>query len=318
MKRFLTVTTEGVFGVYNSGGTATHIRLNTANSFRVMTTPEFWTIMSGSGFAVPALFGSETTGLAATLTTPLDYSNAAQLLGWALQRINSGQTLPWVTTEIAGDLASCTLDFAWSNVDGTLNTRRFLGGKVATMQLSGSRDSPVLMLTLGLLASTPQHNAWDSSVDPTLTVPADSLFPITPVLFQHAAGGLSWNNVARSNFQSLSVSVQNRIKAYFDESHFANLIRMNGRTTSVSGNSRLKVTPVDRTTYEDAVTLASANTLVFTNAPATHTVSFNLNAQNYFQSISEQLPLDEEIYYDWTVGNLLDTTATTDFSFSVS
>ena len=174
------------------------------------------------------------------------------------------------------------------------------------------------MVTLGIIASTPQGNAWDSSSDPSLSVPADSVFPTTPVLFQHAAGGLSINNASRSNFQSLQFSVQNRIKAYFDESHFANLIRMNGRTSTLSGNSRLKATPFDRTSYDNAATLASANTLTFTNAGATHSIAFTLNAQNYFSAYKESIPLDEESYVLWTIQNLLDTSATTDFTFTVS
>jgi Phage tail tube protein len=315
MKRQLTITQEAAFGVYHtSSPVAINIRLDTPDSFRVMTVPEFWSIMSGSGFAVPALFGTQTTGLAATLRTPLDYAQASFLLGWSLQRINAGQTSPWTTTEIAGDLASCTCDYLWSNVDGTTRTKRFLGAKVATFGLSASRQSPVVYLELGLVASTPQGNTYDSSSDPTLSIVADSTFPTTPVLFQHARAGLTINNVAHTNFQSLSFSVQNRLKAYFDESRFANLIRMNGRTTTLSGSSRLKASPDDRTSYESAATLASANTLVFTNG--THTITFTLNAQNYFSQINESFPLDEEIYYSWTMQNLLDTAATTDFTFT--
>lgn len=315
MKRFLTITQEAAFGTYHSvSPVAINIRLDTPDSFKVMTVPEFWTIMSGSGFAVPALFGTQTTGLAATLRTPLDYAQASFLLGWALTRINAGQTTPWTTTEIAGDLASCTCDYGWSYVDGTFRTKRFLGTKVATLRLTGSRSSPVVYLELGLVASTPQGNTYDSSVDPTLSVPADSTFPTTPVLFEHLRGGLTINNVARSNFQSIGLSVQNRLKAYFDESRFANLIRLNGRSTTLTGNSRLKATPDDRTSYESAATLASANTAVFTNG--THTITFTLNAQNYFSSINEHFPLDEEIYYDWSVQNLLDTAAAEDFHFT--
>src|SRR5438270_7971347 len=124
MKRFLTLTQEGVFGTFHSSSPVQiHIRLDQTDSFKVMTTPEFWQIMSGSGFAVPALFGSETTGLAATLQCPLCYSQASFLLGLGLPRINAGQTAPWVTTELAGDLASATADFGWTNFDGTIRRK---------------------------------------------------------------------------------------------------------------------------------------------------------------------------------------------------
>lgn len=314
MKRSLTLTQEAVFGTYHSASpVAIHLRLDQPNSCKIMTTPEFWSIMSGSGFAVPALYGSQTSGLAMTLSTPLHYSQASFLLGWALTRI-SGGTSPWTTSEINGDLASCTGDLIWTNADGTERTKRFLGCKVATLQLSASRESPVMRCQLGLVASTPQGNSFDSSSDPTLTDPADTTFPTDPVLFQHLRGGLTLNNVARSNFQSIGFSVQNRVKAYFDESRFANLIRFNGRSTTLTGHSRLKATPDDRTSFENAATLSSANTVVFTNG--THTITLTLNAQNYFGAINESFPLDEEIYYDWTVQNLLDASAGSDFTFT--
>jgi hypothetical protein len=315
LKRSLCITQESAFGTYHSSSpVAIYPRLDSADAFKVMTQPEFWQIMSGSGFAVPALFGSQVTGLAATLSFPLCYSHANFVLGWALQRINSGQTSPWTTSEIAGDLASCTLDYIWTNTTGTERTKRFLGAKVATLQLAASRDSPVMRCTLGLIASTPQGNSYDSSSDPTLTDPADTVFPTDPVLFQHLKAGLTIGNVARSNFQSIGLGVTNRIRPYYDESRFASLIRSNGRTTKLTGSSRLKPTPDDRAAYESATVQGSANTVVFTNG--THTVTFTLNAQNYFDSISEQFPLDEEIYYSWSLSNLLDATATTDFTYT--
>ncbi len=312
MKRFLQLTQEGVFGTFHSSSPVQIFpRLSSADSFRVMTTPEFWEIMSGSGFAVPALQGTETTGLAATLTVPLCYSQASFLLGAAFTRINSGQTSPWVTTEIAGDLASFTADYGWTNVDGTIRRKRFLGCKIVTTELSGSRDSQLVMATFGIIGSTPQGNSFDASSDPdgtALPEPADSVFPTDPVLFEHARSGLHINNVARSNFQSLSFSVQSKCKAYFDESRFANLIRMNGRTTTLSGNSRLKASPDDRATYEAATNLIDANTLVFTNG--THTITLDLQGKNFFTSIGESFPLDEEIYFGWSIKNQLDTSET--------
>lgn len=307
MKRSLVITQESAFGTYHSvSPTAIYPRLDSADAFKVMTVPEFWTIMNGSGFAVPTLYGTQTTGLAATLSFPLCYSQASFVLGWALQRINAGQTSPWTTTEIAGDLASCTLDYIWTNVDGTERTKRFLGAKVMSISLSASRDNPVMRCQLGLVAGTPQGNSYDSSVDPTLTDPALSSYPTDPVLFQHLKSGLTINGTARSNFQSIGLSVSNRMKAYFDESRFANLIRMNGRTTKIAGNSRLKATPDDRSAYEAGTDLSGTNTLAFTNG--THTITFTLSANNYFDSIAEHFGLDEEIYYDWSISNLLDTT----------
>jgi hypothetical protein len=319
MKRFLRLTEEGAFGTFPGSPTSINIRLNQPDSFKVMTAPEFYTIMSGNGFANQALFGSQVSNLGATLSTPLDFAQATILLGWACQRINAGQTSPWVTTEVAGDLASACLDFGWSNFDGTIRRKRFLGCKVLAGSITCSKQSPVAMLNLTIVGSTPQGNTFDSSSDPTsgaFPEPADSTFPTTPVLFQHLKSGLTLNNVARSNFQSINIAWNNTGKAYFDESRFANAIRICGRSFKLSGNSRLKASPDDRASYENSATLATANTVTFNNG--THTVVFTLNAQNYFDSIAEQFPLDEEIYYSWSVMNQLDASAGSDFTFTVT
>jgi Phage tail tube protein len=314
VKRALRITQEGVYNTYHSSSpVAIWVRLDQPDAFKVMTSPQFYSIMSGSGFAVQAQAGSATTGLAATLSTPLHYSQSSFLLGWALTRIASG-TSPWTTGEINGDLASCTLDYIYTNFDGTERTKRFKGVKVASLGLSGSTQSPVMRLSLGLVASTPEGNSFDSSSDPTVSDPADSSFPTDQVLFQHASGHLSLNNAARSNFQSLSLSVQNKIKAYFDESRFANLVRMNGRSCSLAGVSRLKATPNDRATFEAATALTGTNTLAFTNG--TNTITLDFKSNNYFSQIDESFPLDEEIYYSWSMMNQLDTSAGADFSFT--
>jgi hypothetical protein len=320
MRRFLRISQEAAFGVFpTSSPIQIEVRLDQADAFKVMTQPEFWTIMSGSGFAVPALFGTQVTALGATLSIPLDYAQAAFLLGWACQIINSGQTSPWTTTEIAGDLASCSIEYGWSNYDGTIRRKRFLGCKVMSLSLACSRDAPVCRANFAIVGSTPQGNSYDSSTDPSagaFPMPADSAFPTTPVLFQHLKSGLTINNVSRSNFQSIGFNVQNRMKPYFDENRFANLIRFNGRTTTLSGVSRLKATPDDRTSYESATTMGSANTVEWNNG--THTITATLNAQNYFSQVGESFPLDEEIYFAWTLQNLLDTSATTDWTFAVT
>jgi hypothetical protein len=319
MKRFVRITQESVFGVYHAANPSIYIRIDQPKAFQVMTKPEYWSIMNGSGFAVQSLAGTEVTGLGATLSTPLDYAQAAFLLGWASSRINAAQTLPWPTGEIPGDLASATVDYAWSNTDdGSLRTKRFLGVKVAGFGVGHSRENPIARLNLTLIGSTPQGNTYDASSDPTLTEPADTVFPTTPVLFQHLRGGFTIDGALRSNFQSISMSVQNKTKAYFDEFRFANMVRMSGRNLGVSGSFRLKSTFDDRTSYEAGHILGS-NIAVWTGPGGTHTITMNMGARNYFNMIDENFPLDEEIYYDFAIQNMLDpTSGSTDFAITVT
>ena len=99
MQRFLRITEEAQFGVYNSGGSSIYIRLSGDNAFLPMTDPEWFSVMDGSGLGIPVIYGSATSSNTATLTTELTYSQAGFLLQWGLQRINTGQSTPWTTTD---------------------------------------------------------------------------------------------------------------------------------------------------------------------------------------------------------------------------
>lgn len=317
MQRFLRITEEAQFGVFNNSGNSIYIRLSGDNGFQPMTDPEFWTVMDGSGLSVPALFGSETSSNTSTLTTELTYTQAAILLGWALQRINTAQTTPWVTTELPNDLASCTLDFAWSQFDTTvMKTKRYLGCKVGSLTLSGAKDSPKMMATMALVASTPQGNSFDSSSDPTLIAPALSVYPTDVVVFQNLAHNVQIATVGRSNFENFSLSVQNVLVPYWDESRYPNAIRLGGRAVSFSSRFRLKSTVSDRNTYEQHTQQSAV--YQFINAAATHNVTFNFNGNGYISSYKEDLPLNREVYYDYTYSSYLDATAGSDLSISVN
>jgi hypothetical protein len=318
MLRFLRITEEAAFGVFNTTSPVSiAVRLSGDNAFTPMTDPEFFTVMDGSGLGVPALFGSATSANTSTLTTELTYSQAAILLGWATQRINSGQTTPWATTELPNDLASCTLDFAWSQFDTTtLKTKRYLGAKVASLNLAGAKDSPKVMATFALVASTPQGNTFDSSTDPTLTAPALTAYPTDVVVFQHLKGNMTIDSVSRSNIESFNLSVQNVMVPYWDESRFPNAIRLGGRTVTASAKWRLKSSVSDRTAYESTATQSAL--FEFINPGATHTISFNFNGNGYISAYKEDLPLQREVYYNWSYASYLDATAGSDLTVTVT
>lgn len=301
MKRYLKITQESALNT--PAATSIYLRLPDPNAFRIMSMPEYWRIMSGSGFAVPALTGTQTLALAGTLTTPLCQEQAQFLLGWALTRINSGQTSPWTTTELAGDLASCTCEFAWTNFDGTFRKKAYGGVKVARLRLTGSKSSPVMMLSLDLIGSTPGSS--------TVSEPADTSFPVNVYTFQHLRGGLSIGS-SRTNFESINVEVVNALTPYFDESQYANAVRLGGRSTTVQGRMRLKASPDDRALWEAGT--AQSMSLVWTGF--THTVTLTANAQNFINSVAEDFPIDREIYYDLNMQNYLDATAASDITFA--
>lgn len=311
-RRFLRITQESSFGTYtpNAGGPSLNpsvvIRGNGPNYFRPFTKPQLWQIMDTSGQNIPALVGSEVTMVGGQLVTQLYASQAQFLLQWGLQRINTAQTSPWTTTELPYDLASCTIDFGYTRGTTAIKRTRYLGCKVVSGSIACSTDAPVCILTLNIVGSTPQGNTFDSSTDPDATVfpePALTAYPIDPYLFQHTLGALTIGS-ARTKYDKLSIEWTNQCKAYFDENRFANAVKMNGRTIKWSSHLRLKPTPDDRaSTYE--VVSASAGSVVFDNG--TNTCTLDFNGQNFMEDLQEDLPLDEEFYYDLNLFSALDS-----------
>jgi len=303
MKRYLKITQESAFGtVPEADPISIWLRIPDANAFRPMTEPEYWRIMSGSGFAVPALTGTQTARVAGTLTTPLTAEQASFLLSWAGQRI-AADNVPWQTSELVGDLPSCTCEFGWSNFDGTLRKKGWGGVKVARWRLSGSRSSTVMMLSLDLIGGSPKAS--------TLAEPADSVFPVQVYTFQHLRGGFTLGS-ARTNFETINVDVQNALTPYFDESQYANAVRMGGRSSSVTSRIRLKASPDDRALWEAGT--EQALSLVWTGY--SHSATLNFNAKNWITGHAEDIPIDRESYVDLAIQNYLDTSAAADLTMS--
>ena len=305
-RRFLRITQEAAFGTYNGTGASIIIRGNGANYFKPMTKPQLYQVMDSSGQNLTAIVGSAISMVGGQLTTQLCASQAQFLLGWATTRINAAQTSPWTTTELPYDLASCTIDFGYTRSDGTVKRKRFLGCKVASGSIQCSADAPVAILNLNIVGSTPQGNTFDSSIDPDATAfpePAITTYPTDPYLFQHTKGFLTIAS-ARTLYDKLSITWQNQMKAYFDESRFANAVKMNGRTMKWSSHLRLQASPDDRTsTYE--VVAASAGSVKFNNG--TNTCKLDFAGKNYMENLDEDLPLDGEHYYNLDLLATMDT-----------
>lgn len=305
-RRFLRITQEAAFGTYNAVGTSIIIRLNGGNAFRPATKPTLWQIADSSGQNIPALVGSNVSAVGGQLVTQLYAAQAQFLLGWATTRINAGGTTPWTTSELPYDLPSCTIDFGYTRSDGTITRKRYLGCKVASGSIACSADSPVAILTLGIVGSTPQGNTFDSSADPDATAfpePAITAYPTDPYVFQHTKGFMTVAS-SRTLFDRLNISWQNAMKAYYDESRFANAIKMNGRTMKWSTRLRLKASPNDRaSTYE--IMAASAGSVKFDNG--TNTCKLDFAGKNYMEDLQEDMPQDEEYYYDLSLFAAMDT-----------
>jgi Phage tail tube protein len=312
--RYLRLTEEAAYGTFPGSPVSIYPRLSGPNAFVHMTNPDFFEVMDGSGLNVPVLAGTATTAVSGQLTTELTYTQAAILLGAGCTRINAGQTAPWTTTELPNDLASFAADFAYQPFDSTTyQKKRFLGCKANSVKLTGSKDQPKMMLSMGITGSTPQGNSYDASSDPTFSNQALSSYPTDVVLFQHLKSGFTAFGGSVTNFDSVSIEFQNLLKPYWDEGRFCNALRLGGRRITVNANLRLKSAGSDRTRYENNT--KGALQLVFTNG--TNTITFNFESQCYLKPIREDFPLTEETYYQATYNVLLDQSAGTDFALTV-
>lgn len=316
MHRSLSITQESALLTPSAAPTATIWPLLSApDSFKIMTTPAYYKVMDGMGWATVRKSGTETTGLGATLTIPVPVSEAEFLMGWAFQRIVGGGTpKPWATTEPVGDLASCRLVYNWSNFEGSIRTKAFKGCKVAAASFGASRTSPVVMMTLQLVGCVPDGNSYDGTADPATALPLPSVYKDDFLLFHHLRGGLTIGGGTRTNFESFEFSVQNALKAYFDEYRFANAVRIGGRSASLKAKLRLKEDSDDREKWEDGESQAAK--LEFNDS--VKKITIDLKAKNWVDQLDEMFPADEEIYYDLALANHTDGAAGADFTLTVA
>lgn len=315
--QYLRMTEENVFGVYDTTSpVAVYPRLSSNGAFGRMEQPQFWTIMDGSGLGVQAMSGTQTMALQGNLVTEMGPTLAAVLMPWACTRINSAQTVPWVTTEVPNDLASMTCDYLVTDFARNEVRVRNLGAKAASLGLACSRDQPKLMSTFGIIAGTVQPNDFDSSVAPT---PED--FPVQTCadapqdcyLFQQMAGHVTVLGAARTNFDSFSMQLTNNLTPYFDEGHFANAIRLGGRTLVVTLRCRLKISPDDWKSYKAGT--VGTSSFQFTSGANSMTIA--MGAKCYINQIAQESPIDAEPYVTITLVNQLDPATCTDFTVTI-
>src|SRR5262249_34384701 len=136
-----------------AGTDSIYIRLIEGNAFQMYAKPIIEKIPYGGGYAVTSEAISDHYSVEGSLRTKLYPTQAQLLLDWATTRINSGQTFPWTTTELPGDLASCTVYHAVRQSTGAYNLKQFSGVKVTNCRIEVSRDGTSAVLSLGLMGS---------------------------------------------------------------------------------------------------------------------------------------------------------------------
>jgi hypothetical protein len=299
-----------------AGTDSAYIRLVDGNSFSMYARPVIEEIPYGGGLAVTAEAVSDHYECKGQLKTKLYPSQAAMLMGWALSRINSGQTSPWVTTEPAGDLASCSVYHAVRRSDGTYRRKLFSGCKVGGWRVEVSRQSTTATLTLDLVASKSAGNAMDGTTDPTGTAfpaPAETDYPTGPYTFKMTAGGITVASV-RTEYEDLAIAGQNAIDGRWFEQSYLQVVQFCGRSTTLDTTLYLKATPDDRSAYE-AIT-AQAASAVFTNGVTGQAMTIQFNGQNTIMDLPYDLPLNQAFMHKLSLKNRFDPNAGGDVSVS--
>ena len=321
---FLMIAKESALGTVMGtpvlGTDKFYLRLTDGNSFSMQAVPQYVDIPYGGGEAITVESLSEYTDCKGTLTTKLYPSQAAILFNWAQNRINSGQTSPWTTTEPPGDLASMSVYHAYQRSDGTLKRTRYAGVKVTRWQIAASATDPVFKLTLDLQAVKEVGNPIDSSSDPDATefpAPADTDLPSGPYLFRHSSGGLllgSSSGTVRTQYDDFSLDVTNTMDARPFESQFIQMIAFRGRASMLNATLRLKATPDDLTSFLSGTAQRAQLTL----ANGTTTTVIDYKSSNKIRQLTRDLPLDRAFMYRLQMKNVRDASAGTDISVTVT
>jgi hypothetical protein len=311
--------TSTTYGLSNAE--AYYIRLDGGNAFTMRPRPTGTvTVPYGGGFDVPAYMTSDKLECKGQLTLKLCVSQAPFILSWALQRIGTGQTAPWTTTQPVGDLASCAVYHAATRSDQSVKRRVYLGTKVDTFNLTISEGSTVCTVQLGLSASTPQGNQFDSSTDPTagtFPVPADNNFPIDPFVFIHSGGTgfVTYAGAVRTQYTELTIATQNELARRFYATRFLQILQLVGRKSTVA--TKLLYPPSaqdDRTLYEGL----TPETMSIELNNGSHGFTLNYNGQNVLSPFEDDLPLND-LYFQSSTGNTMwDPTAGSDFTLTVA
>jgi hypothetical protein len=298
------------------GTSSLYLRLAESNALTMRPKPIHVPVQRGGGQTNRAYTKATRQECTGTLKVILCYSQAAFLLGWAATPINSLQTLPYVTTEPVGDLASMAVYHAITTADGTIKRRVYLGTKVEGWNIACTGEAPLAVLTLNLRASTPQGNQFDSSVDPTAVTfppPSDTNFPIDPLLFTDLNGFVTVGT-SRTQFDAITLDSKHTMDPKFFENRYLNVHRFWGRDTTIELTNYYKISPDDRTVFEGV----TPETVTAEWSGGTHTVVFTMNAQNVFNKVDDDLSLEKCYMQNLGIDNQWDPTAAGDIGFTVT
>ena len=322
----------GTAGVGVAGFVGFYARLDGGDALTMRPRPQIVAVPYGGGVAIDAFRVADKIDVTGTFRTKLYAGPWTQmLLQWASQPINAGGYvgLAGVNTGWAygsgppGNLPSVTIFHAVQKSDGTYKVRQYPGVRVRSWQFALSESGTIADITLQLIGTSVSGNQWSlgNYVDPTLQTaawpatpptfgststastvcpPAPTNLPVTPYMFIHATP-LTFG-IARTTFQSLSISSSNQIVPRFWNNRFCQMHQFVGRSTTITAqNWYSTTTPDDRLEFEGVI----SQTVTAELNNGSHTVTLTMNTNNIFTSLEDSLPLSD-IYTPDDHGDLAD------------
>ena len=318
-REFLYIVQESALGTPvttpSVGTTSIFIRLIDSNAFSMIAKPVQVKIPYGGGLAKNSEIVSDRYACVGNLKTNLYGSQAAFLMGWAATEINAGQTLPWTTTELPNDLASCTVYHGIQTSTGVFLKKAYGGCKVSSWKIEVSDQATVTSLSLGLTACT-QSAMGTLSGDPTtaLPTPTEAEMPLGPYKFTMLAGGLTLGGASRTQFSSLAITGTNALDGQWFESAGLSILNYHGREVMLESDLFLKLSPDDRSAYEAAS--ATAAVVVFTNGVSNQNMTIDMKGENVITDLPFDLPIGTAFKQKLQITSTLDQSAGTDLAIS--
>lgn len=286
------------------------IPLPESNAFPLAEDITFGDIAFGGGFDVVRETVPGMRTIKGTITVPGYPLLAAELCAAACNRINTAQTLPFVTTEPATDIVSYSLYHQIRTRAGTILTYAYPGAKIISLEGSVTRQrAQGLQLKVEFQAWKELPNAFDSSAALTApTAPTDAQYPTGPYTIKHTLANVLRAGTAIDSYEELTFKITNKMDPCFFEDDWLSILPCLGREATVDMSLLLKPSPDLREIFK-AVT-SHAFLLKFDNGVNTLTINFGPN--NHLNKLPFDLGLGKVFRQKATWMNKWDSSGSAD------